>query len=233
MPEGGTHPRAAPAPIPRMKRLRRYLVAGVLVWAPLVVTIFVVRILVNLMDRSLLLLPPTLRPDNLFGFHIPGLGIILTIVLLAATGMFVANFVGRQLVGQWESLLARIPLIRSVYSGVKSMAEQVLSDEARFFRQVVLVEYPRKGMWSLAFETSEVTALRHDALPPDLVCVFVPVTPNVTAGTVILLPRNEIVRIDMPVDAALKLILSHGVVPPGTWTPADAAVKLAPLRNGP
>jgi uncharacterized membrane protein len=224
---------ASPQPAtPRLKRLRRYLVAGLLVWLPLLVTLFVVRFLVNLMDRSLLLLPPASRPDNLLGFHIPGLGIILTLLLLAGTGMLAANLAGRRLVSAWEGLLARIPLIRSVYSGVKRMAEQVLSDEARTFRQVVLIEFPRKGVWSVAFQTAPHIPVLHESLPPDLVCVFLPTTPNVTTGFVFLLPREEVLLIDMPADDALKLIMSLGVVPPSARTGA-AGAPLAPSSAPP
>lgn len=223
MPESGATATSAP----HMKRLRRYLVAGLLVWLPLLVTFFVIRFLVNLMDRSLLLLPAAYRPDALLGFHVPGLGVILTLALLLATGMLAANFVGGRLVALWESLVARIPLIRSVYSGVKRMTEQVVSEEARSFRQVVLVEFPRKGMWSVAFQTTDFPGVADARVPGAQVCVFLPTTPNPTTGFLFLVPRDEIVNLDLPVDETLKFIMSLGLVPPVRSSP-QAEGALAP-----
>jgi uncharacterized membrane protein len=228
MPEHGT----TEPPKPPMKLLRRYLVAGLLVWLPLLVTLFVIKVLVDLMDRTLLLVPDAYRPDRLFGFHVPGLGILLTLVLLIVTGMLAANFVGRRFVALWESLLARIPLIRSIYSGVKRMTEQVVSEGARSFRQVVLVEFPRKGMWSVAFQTSDFPNTDDPRIPGDQVCVFLPTTPNPTTGFLFLVPRDEIVPIDLPVDETLKFIISLGVVPP-VMTAARRESVLAPLHDPP
>lgn len=199
-----------------MKRLRRYLVAGLLVWVPAAVTIFVLRALVNLADRTLLLLPPHARPEVWLGFSIPGLGIILTLIVLLGTGMFAANFVGRAMVDFWESLLGRIPLIRTLYSGVKQVAEQLLHEGGKPFKQVVIVEYPRRGAWSLGFLTSErqgEVQVRSDE--PELISVFVPTTPNPTSGFLILAPRADVRLLDMKVDDAMKMVISMGsVVPP-------------------
>jgi uncharacterized membrane protein len=137
-----------------MKALRRYIVAGILVWLPLGLTILLLRFAIRLMDRSLLLLPPQYRPDALLGFHIPGLGVILTFILLLLTGILAANFVGRAFVGGWESLMDRIPIVRSIYSAAKNFAEIVFSDSSNAFKRVLLIEYPRKGIYSLAFQTS-------------------------------------------------------------------------------
>jgi uncharacterized membrane protein len=137
-----------------MKRLRRYLVAGLLIWAPLAVTYFLLRFAVNLMDKTLAVLPQQYQPEELLGLHIPGLGVILTFVVLFLTGMLAANFVGRYVVGGWESLLDRIPVVRTIYGGAKNFAEIVFSDSNESFKKVLLIEYPRKGIYSLAFQTS-------------------------------------------------------------------------------
>ena len=137
-----------------LKHLRRYIVAGVLVWLPLGVTIFLIRTLIGVMDQSLLLVPAKYRPDALLGFDIPGLGLILTVIVLLLTGVLAANIVGRSMVNLWESVLHRIPIVRSVYSASKNFAEVVFSDSNQSFKQVLLIEYPRKGLYSLAFQTS-------------------------------------------------------------------------------
>ena len=199
-----------------MKRLRRYLVAGILVWAPLAVTFILLRLAVNLMDKTLAVLPQQYRPDELLGFHIPGLGVILTFLVLFITGMLVANFVGRYVVGGWESLMDRIPVVRSVYSAAKNFAEIVFSDSSESFKKVLLIEYPRKGLYSLAFQTSSELGEVQGRTGEDVVCCFVPTTPNPTSGIVIMVPRRDITVIDMDVDEALKMIISLGVVVP-TW----------------
>jgi uncharacterized membrane protein len=137
-----------------MKRLRRYIVAGILVWLPIGVTIFLLRILVGLLDRTLVLIPAKYQPEQFLGFAIPGLGIVLTILVLLVTGVLAANFVGRAMVNLWESALHRIPVVRSVYSAAKNFAEIVFSDSSQSFKKVLLIEYPRKGLYSLAFQTS-------------------------------------------------------------------------------
>lgn len=199
-----------------MKRLRRYLVAGILVWAPLAVTFILLRLAVNLMDKTLAVLPQQYRPDELLGFHIPGLGVILTFLVLFITGMLVANFVGRYVVGGWESLMDRIPVVRSVYSAAKNFAEIVFSDSSESFKKVLLIEYPRKGLYSLAFQTSSELGEVQGRTGEDVVCCFVPTTPNPTSGIVIMVPRRDIMVLDMDVDEALKMIISLGVVVP-TW----------------
>ena len=128
-----------------MKRIRRYLVAGILVWVPLAVTYTLLRFVVGLMDRTLLLLPRQFRPEELLGFQIPGLGVILTIIVLLVTGLLAANFVGRAFVGGWEALLDRIPVVRSIYSAAKNFAEMVFSDSSQSFKHVLLIQYPREG----------------------------------------------------------------------------------------
>ena len=199
-----------------MKRLRRYLVAGILVWAPLAVTYLLLRFAVGLMDRTLLLLPQQFRPEELLGFQIPGLGVILTIVVLLTTGLLAANFVGRAAVGVWESLMNRIPVVRSIYSAAKNFAEMVFSDSSQSFKRVLLIEYPRKGVYSLAFQTATELGEVQGRTGEDVVCCFVPTTPNPTSGLIIIVPRKDITILDMEVDEALKMIISLGVVVP-TW----------------
>ena len=199
-----------------MKRLRRYLVAGLLIWAPLAVTYFLLRFAVNLMDKTLAVLPRQYQPEELLGFHIPGLGVILTFVVLVLTGMLAANFVGRYVVGGWESLLDRIPIVRTIYGGAKNFAEIVFSDSNDSFKKVLLIEYPRKGIYSLAFQTSSELGEVQSRTGEDVVCCFVPTTPNPTSGFVIMLPRRDVRVLDMEIDEALKMIISLGVVVP-TW----------------
>jgi len=212
-----------------LKTLRRYLVAGIIIWVPLVVTVLVVRFLVNLMDRSLVLVPPSFRPDALLGFHIPGLGVLLTIAVLLLTGMLGANLFGRRLVTLWEALLSRIPLVRSIYTGAKQVAETVLSDGGTSFKRVMLVEYPRKGVWSMCFQTSTELHEIQEKTADEVICVFVPTTPNPTSGFILFVPRSDLIDLQMSVDEGLKMIISLGVVVP---RPRNAeAARLAARRS--
>jgi uncharacterized membrane protein len=199
-----------------MKRLRRYIVAGILVWLPIGVTVFLLRILVGLLDQSLLLIPEQYRPEELIGFTIPGLGLLLTLLILLITGVLAANIVGRSMVGLWESMLERIPVVRSVYSAAKNFAEIVFSDSSQSFKKVLLIEYPRKGLYSLAFQTSSQLGEVQGRTGEEVICAFVPTTPNPTSGLIIVVPRKDVIELDMEVDEALKMIISLGVVVP-TW----------------
>ncbi len=209
---------------PFVKRLRRYLVAGLLIWAPLAVTFLLLRLAVNVMDKTLAVIPAPYRPEELLGFHIPGLGVILTFLVLFITGMLAANFVGRYVVGGWESLMDRIPVVRSIYSAAKNFAEIVFSDTSDSFKKVLLIEYPRKGLYSLAFQTSSDLGEVQARTGEDVVCCFVPTTPNPTSGIVVMIPRRDVKVLDMDVDEALKMIISLGVVVP-TWA-ADQTREL-------
>ncbi len=219
-PDRGGQPRArAPGAVPqrlapaRRRSLRRYLVAGMLVWLPILATIWVVGFIVDMMDRTLLLLPQHYRPQAILGVHVPGLGIVFAFVVLLLTGLAVTNLVGRRLVTYWEELLHRIPLVRSVYSGVKSFAESVLTS-SHSFRQVVAVEYPRPGIWSIGFVTADDVAEVSAKTGEPLLCVFISPAPNPTAGFIILVPRSQVIPLDMTVDAAMKMIVTCGVVTP-------------------
>ncbi len=199
-----------------MKRLQRYLVAGILVWVPLAVTFALVYLAVDITDNTLLLIPEQYRPDSLLGFHIPGLGVILALIVLLVTGVLAANFVGRALVGGWESLLERIPFVRAVYSAAKKFSEIVFSDSSESFKKVLLIEYPRKGLYSLAFQTATDLGEVQARTGEDVVCCFVPTTPNPTSGLIIIVPKKDVTELDMEIDEALKMIISLGVVVP-TW----------------
>ncbi len=201
----------------RRARVRRYLLAGVLVWVPVLATVWVLGFIIDMMDRTLLLLPTAWRPEQLLGVNIPGLGIVFAFVVVFVTGVGVTNFLGRRLVAYWEDLLKRIPLVRSVYGGVKSFTESVLSQQGNSFRKVVMVEYPRLGMWSIGFVTAEDIAEISARTGEQQVCVYVPTTPNPTSGLIVMVPRSQVIELDMSVDAAMKMIVTLGVVaPPAT-----------------
>ncbi|MBX2848886.1 MAG: DUF502 domain-containing protein [Acidiferrobacterales bacterium] len=197
-----------------MARLRRYFVAGLLVWVPLLATYLLLTFAIRLIDRSLLLLPPPLRPENLLGFEIPGLGVILTLTLLLITGLIVANFFGRKLISAWESLLSRIPLVNSIYGAVKQITASLFADASQSFREVVLVQYPRKGLWALAFVTGETPKKFKEVTGVELINLYVPTTPNPTSGVYIMAPQDDVKHLDIPVEVGLKMILSAGVVNP-------------------
>jgi len=205
-----------------VRRLRRYLVAGILVWAPLAVTYLLLKFAINIMDQTLRWVPQQYRPEELLGFNIPGLGVILTFVVLLITGVFAANFVGRAFVGGWESLLDRIPVVRAIYSAVKNFAEVVFSDSSQSFKKVLLIEYPRKGLYSLAFQTATHLGEIQGRTGEEVVTCFVPTTPNPTSGFIIIVPKKDITVLDMEVDEALRMIISLGVVVP-TWSKQQAA----------
>ncbi|MTI63660.1 DUF502 domain-containing protein [Methylophaga sp.] len=194
--------------------MRKYLIAGLLVWMPLGITFLVIRAIVGFLDNTLLLLPEAYQPDNLLGFHIPGLGVLLAVILVLATGMIVANLLGRRLVSAWESLLSRIPLVRTLYAGVKQIMEAVLATDAKSFRRVLLVEYPRRGVWSLAFMTTDQLGEVQQKTESDVIGVFIPTTPNPTSGFVLMVPEHEVIYLDMPVEQGLKMIISMGTVVP-------------------
>ncbi len=197
-----------------MKFIRRYLVAGLLVWVPLGITLLVVRLLVNWLDGSLLLLPAAYRPENLLGFSIPGLGVVVSVLIVFVTGVLAANLFGRSLVSVWERLLARIPLVRSIYSGAKQLAETMFSDAGQSFRKVLLIEFPRKGLWTLAFQTGTDQGEAQRKTGQDVINVYVPTTPNPTGGYFVMVPREEVVELEMSVDDGLKMLMSMGAVVP-------------------
>lgn len=204
-----------------MGTFKRYLIAGILVWVPLGVTFFVIKFLINLMDRTLLLLPAKYQPEVLIGFSVPGLGVVLSVVVVLVTGMVVANLFGRQLIVIWESLLNRIPLVRSIYTGVKQVTETLFSTSGDAFRNVLLIEYPRIGIYTLAFQTGSTVGEVQDKISDEVVTVFVPTTPNPTSGFILMIAKKNTIKLDMSVDEGLKMIISLGVVVP-KWDKAGA-----------
>jgi uncharacterized membrane protein len=197
-----------------MHHFRRYLVAGLLVWVPLGVTLLLITVLVDTMDQTLLLLPPEWRPRALLGFHIPGLGIVATLVVVLLTGVVVANLFAKQLLEWGERLLLRVPLVGTLYASIKKLTETVFSGSGKSFRKVVLIEYPRKGIWSFAFQTGDGVPEVTRRTGRDMVSIFVPTTPNPTSGFVLVVPREDVVELSMSVDEGLQMILSIGVVVP-------------------
>ena len=197
-----------------MGNLRRYLIAGLLVWLPIVVTVLILKFLIDVVDRTLLLLPAMVQPETLIGFRIPGLGFLLSGVVLLVTGMVVTNLLGRNMVKVWEGLLARIPVVRAIYSASKQLTETLFSGSGKSFRKVVLVRYPHPGMWTLAFLTGDGMAEANRKTGRDLVNIFVPTTPNPTSGFFLMVAREDMIELDMPVDVGIKLILSAGAVAP-------------------
>jgi uncharacterized membrane protein len=206
--------------------VRRYLVAGVLVWLPILATGWVVFELLHIMDRTLLLLPPAFRPEALVGFALPGLGAVFTLLVLLLTGLLATNLIGRQLVRWGEDLLNRIPVVRSVYGAVKSFAESVFS-QSNSFRKVVMVEFPREGAWSLGFLTAEDVPEVSQKLGEPHVAVYVSNALNATAGFMVIVPRRQVVELDMSVDAAMKMIITCGVVVPPALRKATPLTKPA------
>ncbi len=199
---------------------RRSIIAGLLVWVPLGVTVFVISFLVGLMDKTLVLIPKQYQPDSLIGFHIPGLGVLLSILVVFVTGVIIANLFGKQLVVIAESMLSRIPLVRSIYAGVKQLMETVFVSGGQSFRKVLLIEYPRKGLWTLAFQTGTERGEAQVKTGQDVINVYVPTTPNPTSGFFIMVAKSDVQELDMSVDDGLKMLISMGAVVPDSQTMA-------------
>ena len=204
--------------------MKKYIIAGLLIWVPLGVTVMVVRLLVGMMDQILVLLPLEYQPDTLMGFHLPGMGVVLAVIIVLGTGVIVANLFGRKLVSLWEAILARIPLVRTIYTSVKQILETVFSS-TQSFRKVLLVEYPRKGLWTLAFQSSTTQGEAQAKTGVEIVNVFIPTTPNPTSGFFIMVPKKDVVELDMSVDEGLKMIISAGVMVP-EWGSSGAQQPL-------
>ena len=197
-----------------MAFLRKYFIAGLLVWLPLAATVIVIKLAIDLLDKTLLLLPPEWRPEALLGFSIPGFGVVLAVSLLIITGVLAANFFGRTLVKAWESLLGRIPLVRNIYTSVKQVSNTLFSADSISFRKVVLTEYPRKGIWSIGFLASDGLEVAKQIAGEELISVFIPTTPNPTSGYIVMIPTNNVTELDMSVEDGFKFIISMGVVVP-------------------
>jgi uncharacterized membrane protein len=192
--------------------LRRYLVAGLLVWVPLGITFLVIKFLLDLMDKLLFVLPVEWRPETLLGFTVPGFGLMLAITILLLTGFIGANLIGRRLLKIWESFLESIPLVRTLYSSVKQILSSILSTGGHSFRKVLLIEYPRRGIWTLCFQTGAAAKEVQANMDKESVVVFVPTTPNPTSGFIIVVPQEDTRELDMDIETALKLVMSLGIV---------------------
>jgi uncharacterized membrane protein len=195
--------------------MKKYFITGLLIWIPLAITIWVLKLVVDVLDQSLLLLLPTaLQTERWLGVHIPGLGAILTVLIVFLTGVFATNFFGAQLVELWHEILHRIPVVNSIYSSVKQISDTLFSSSGQAFRKALLVQWPREGMWTIAFLTGTPGGGVAEHLPPETIAVYVPTTPNPTGGYFIIVERRHVIELEMSVDQALKYIISMGVVPP-------------------
>ena len=203
--------------------MKKYLITGLLIWIPLVITIWVLALVVDTLDRTLLLLPPQFRTEAWLGMHVPGMGVIMTLVIVFITGVLAANFIGERLVRLWNAILHRIPFVSSIYSSVKQVSDTLFSSSGEAFRKAVLVRWPHQGMWTIGFLTGTPGGDVANHLRDDFLSVYVPTTPNPTGGYFVLVARKDLIELDMSVDQALKYIISMGVVAP----PPNAR-----LRNG-
>ena len=194
--------------------MRKYFVTGLLILVPLAITLWVLNLFIGTMDQSLLLLPERWRPEAVVGFHIPGLGTILTLLIIFLTGLATRNFIGKRVVIAWEAVVVRIPVVNTIYSSVKQVSDTLFSSSGNAFRKALLVEYPRKGCWTIAFLTGVPGGDVKNHLRGDYVSLYVPTTPNPTSGFFLMVPREDTIELDMTVDAALKYIVSMGVVAP-------------------
>lgn len=212
-----------------MAALRRWLFAGLLVLAPLGITLWVLQWIIGTLDQTLLILPGAWQPDRLLGFRLPGLGVLLALAILLVVGAITSNFVGRKLVSWSDSILHRIPVVRSIYSSVKQVSDTLFSPSGNAFRTAVMIEWPRPGMWTIALVTGTPGGDVVNHLPEDFVSVYVPTTPNPTGGYFVMLRRSDCIELKMSVDEALRYVISMGVVVPSA--PAVPAAPIAPAVN--
>ena len=194
--------------------LKKYFITGLLIWIPLIITLWVLKVIFDTLDGSLLLLPESFQTERWLGVHIPGLGALLTLVIVLLTGIFATNFFGAQLVQLWHEVLNRIPVVNSIYSSVKQISDTVFSSSGQAFLKALLVQWPHPCMWTIAFLTGTPGCDVATLLPPDCLSVYVPTTPNPTGGYFVIVQRSQVIELDMTVDQALKYIISMGVVPP-------------------
>lgn len=194
--------------------MKRYFITGLLIWTPLGITLWVLSFILGMMDQSITLLPLAWQPREVLGFNIPGLGALLTLIIVFLTGLLTANFIGQRLVRWWEALLQRIPVVRSVYQSVKQISDTVFSPSGQAFRQAALVQYPRQGSWTIGFLTGKPGGEIATHLGNEMVSLYVPTTPNPTSGFFLMLPKSDVIELDMSVEDALKYLISMGVVSP-------------------
>lgn len=207
-----------------MANLRKWLFSGLLVLVPLIITLWVLDWVVSTLDQTLRILPSSWQPDQLFGFHIPGLGVIFALVMVLSIGAMASNIIGNRLINWWHALLHRIPVVRSIYSGVKQISDTLFSEKGNAFRKAVLVQWPHPGLWTIGFQTGSPSGevLAHLQAQPgaasehdEFLSVFVPTTPNPTGGYFVMVRRSDCMELQMSVDEALTYIVSMGVIAPG------------------
>ena len=194
--------------------MKKYFITGLLIWIPLAITVWVLSLIVRTMDQSLLLLPNAIRPETLLGIYIPGIGALLTILIVLVTGLVTTNIVGQRLVRYWEGILSRIPVVKSIYYSVKQISDTVISGNGDAFRQVLLVRYPHPEAWSVAFQTGVPAEEVSKSSGEELVSVFIPTAPSPVNGFFFFVRKQDTIELDMSVDDALKYIVSMGVVGP-------------------
>ena len=194
--------------------MKKHIITGLLIWIPLVITIWVLKLIVDALDQVLLLLPLEFRTENWLGFHVPGMSAVMTLAIVFLTGVFATNLLGARLVGLWHEILHRIPVVNSIYSSVKQISDTLFSSGGQAFRKALLVQWPVEGMWTIAFLTGTPGGDVANHLEGDYLSVYVPTTPNPTGGYFVMVARKDVIELDMSVDAALKYVISMGVAPP-------------------
>jgi uncharacterized membrane protein len=195
--------------------LRRYFISGLLVWIPIWVTLLVIHFILSLLNNAYIALPKRFQLDTYLGFHVPGIGVVVTLLIIFITGMIVANFLGKRLVALWDGIVGKIPLVRSVHAGVRQVLQSIFTPGGKSFRKVLLLQYPRKGLWTIAFQTGTGgEEVNHCMGAEEVVTVFVPTTPNPTSGFLMMARKEDVVELDMSVDEAFKFVISLGVVHP-------------------
>jgi len=208
--------------------LRRYLIAGLLIWLPLAITLWVIDFIVTTMDRTLTVLPASLHPDQVLGVHVPGLGLVMSVIILLLTGALAANIIGARMFAWWESVLVKIPIVRPIYSSVKQVSDTLFASKGQSFRKVVLIEFPNRGQWTFGFVVGAPGLAIERETAGDLITVYVPTAPNPTSGYVLMVRPGEVKELDVTVDDALKFHLSMGVVSPAARAPRSALTTEGP-----
>ena len=199
-----------------MTAIRSWLLAGLLVLVPLAVTMWLLNWIIGTLDQTLEILPGIWHPDKLLGFHIPGFGVLLALAIVLAIGAIATNFLGKKLVRWWDALLSRIPIVRSIYSSVKQVSDTLFSENGNAFRKALLIQWPREGVWTIAFQTGMPGGDVVNHLPGEYLSVYVPTTPNPTGGYFVMLKKADCIELKMSVDEALTYVISMGVVVPGS-----------------
>lgn len=195
-----------------LSMLKKFLIAGCLVWLPIIATLWIINVLVNLFDRLINILPPAYRPDAWFNVHIPGFGIVIAILVVLLTGVLVTNILGNKLMQWADAFMRHIPLVGSLYSTIKQVLQTILSSEGKSFRKVLLVEYPRKGLWTIAFLTSDTGSEINTHTGEEMITAFVPTTPNPTSGFLIIVPKSQVKELSMTIEEAFKIVVSLGTL---------------------